>query len=175
MLYFNLFDQNRVAEKLAEGKVIIKTENRYLGSFSLPLLTVFLNPPKLEGMFRVERPLSLQGYRTSLGDPYSPMTEGEDNIDYLHPHVHTYIGVNVSLEPTLELPQEQSEYYPGYEDPQFLFQITQMIKGLRSQKRHLQKRFIKIWAETPEGVSVFLPRYIRPIKPPKELGEDPSE
>ena len=37
-------------------------EYRYLGSFSVPLQTILYNPPKMEAMFKVNRPLALFNY-----------------------------------------------------------------------------------------------------------------
>jgi hypothetical protein len=40
----------------------MQIEYRYLGSFSIPLSSILHNPPKLEAMFKIERPLALFNY-----------------------------------------------------------------------------------------------------------------
>lgn len=37
-------------------------EYRFLGSFTIPLASILNNPPKLEAMFKVNRPLALFNY-----------------------------------------------------------------------------------------------------------------
>lgn len=40
----------------------MQVELRYLGSVSIPLLSILNNPPKLEAIFKVGRPLALFNY-----------------------------------------------------------------------------------------------------------------
>jgi len=37
-------------------------EYRFLGSFSIPLISILNNPPKMEAIFKVNRPLALFNY-----------------------------------------------------------------------------------------------------------------
>ena len=63
MLYFSIFDE---VENMEYNEITnaftIKIDKRFLGSFSIPLSTVLQNPPRMEAMFKVNRPLSLFNY-----------------------------------------------------------------------------------------------------------------
>ena len=61
MIYVTLFDREIV---LMRGhRVEIETNFRYLGSFSIPLLAVLNNPPKIDAIFKVNRPMALFNYQ----------------------------------------------------------------------------------------------------------------
>ena len=65
MIYVSLFDREEMQYRDDEyGSADTKTlvEIRYLGSFSIPLQSVLHNPPKLEAIFKVNRPLALFNY-----------------------------------------------------------------------------------------------------------------
>jgi len=60
-LYFTLFDQEKRTEKISRMREITYYENRFLGSFSIPLTTV-LSTSKFEGNIKVNRPIVLPNY-----------------------------------------------------------------------------------------------------------------
>lgn len=126
VLFFNIYDQllNVKQVIMDKGEVNLSLERRYLGSFTLPLLTVFQNTAGIEASFRVERPLCLFGYHTSKENPFIPFHhEGAQHPPpFLNPALPTYIMLKVTLNPVLELPTEsEADYYPGFENPKFLF------------------------------------------------------
>lgn len=61
MIYFTLFDQEVHIDPVSKMREQRYIENRYLGSFKIPLTTI-LYSNKFEGVVRVNRPLVLQGY-----------------------------------------------------------------------------------------------------------------
>ena len=62
-LYFSVFDQCTTTRKVAyTNKYETIVENKYLGSFSIGLVSILQNSPKMEGLIRLDRPLDLQGY-----------------------------------------------------------------------------------------------------------------
>ena len=61
MIFVTLFDREIV---LMRGhRVEIETNFRYLGSFSIPLIAVLNNPPKIDAIFKVNRPMALFNYQ----------------------------------------------------------------------------------------------------------------
>ena len=65
MIYVSLFDREIFYYKEDDynfGAIKMMIEYRYLGSFSIPLSSILTNPPKMEAMFRVNRPLALFNY-----------------------------------------------------------------------------------------------------------------
>ncbi|CAG9318052.1 unnamed protein product [Blepharisma stoltei] len=173
VLYFNLYDQllNIKQVIMDKGEVNLRLERRYLGSFALPLLTVFQNPSGIEASFRVDRPLCLFGYHTSKENPFIPFHHQgiEHPPPFLNPGLPTYIMLKVTLDPVLELPTEsEADYYPGFENPKFLFHGFQWMIHQKN-KQLLKNRNIVLWAENTKNQSVFLPRFITPLQPPPGL------
>jgi hypothetical protein len=65
MLYVSLFDREITPYKedeFSSAQIKMQIEYRYLGSFSIPLTSILHNPPKMEAMFKVNRPLALFNY-----------------------------------------------------------------------------------------------------------------
>jgi hypothetical protein len=61
MIYVTLFD--REITMMNSGRIEIDTNYRYLGSYSIPLIAVLNNPPKIDAIFKVNRPLALFNYQ----------------------------------------------------------------------------------------------------------------
>jgi hypothetical protein len=173
VLYFVLYDQILSVQQVLmdEGEIRVRLDRRYLGSFSLPLLTVFQNPAGVEANFKVKRPVCLFGYHTSKENPFVPFhTESaQHSPPFLDPDVDSYVMLKVSLDPPLELPQEsEADYYPGFENPNFLFYASEWATRKKQEKR-LKTRSIRLFAENTKGQSVFLPRFLSPLEPPQGL------
>ena len=179
VLHFMLFDQILSVTKIIADKseAHLRLERRYLGSFTLPMLTVFQNPQGVEANFRIERPLCLFGYHTSKENPFIPYEMQQSHEPpALDPDIDTNVTLRVQLDPVLELPTEaESDYYPGFENPKFLFDANQWITN-RKVDKNLKNRNIKLYAENFEGKSVFIPRFIHPLEPPPEIfaAQDPD-
>ena len=59
-LYFSLFDKCVTHRKvLYTNKYESVIENKFLGSFSIGLVSILQNSPKMEGLIRVNRPIDL--------------------------------------------------------------------------------------------------------------------
>ena len=170
MLYFSLFDEMKNSNEGEGEQDTIKKERRFLGSFSIPLLTVFQNPPRMEAMVKLNRPPIIFGYYTSLHNLFQ-LGKGEDEHSRqgVDPEIPTFVSVSISLDPPIALPsQNEYEYYPGFEDIKLLLSGTRWVKEIKSDEL-LTKRFIKLFVENARGESVFLPRYIYPQKPPEGI------
>jgi len=61
MVHFTLFDQEVKVETVTKMKEIRYMQNRYLGSFKLPLTTI-MTDMKFEGLIKINRPIVLQDY-----------------------------------------------------------------------------------------------------------------
>ena len=61
MIYITLFDREISISN--SGRVEVEQNLRYLGSFSIPLIALLNNPPKIDAIFKVNRPLALFNYQ----------------------------------------------------------------------------------------------------------------
>ena len=69
--------------------------------------------------------------------------------------------MSISLDPVLELPQENElEYYIGLEKQNLLYAAAEWVRAIKKGK--LEKRNIKAYGENVNGQSVLLCRYITP-------------
>ena len=63
---------------------------------------------------------------------------------------NTYISMSISLDPVLELPQENElEYYIGLEKQNFLYSASEWVKSIKRGK--FEKRNIKVYGENVNG------------------------
>ena len=75
--------------------------------------------------------------------------------------------MSISLEPVLELPQDNEfEYYPGRESTALLIAVTEWTKSV---KKSFEKRYIRGLGENVDGQSVLLCRYLVPQAPPTDV------
>lgn len=80
----------------------------------------------------------------------------------------TYLNVSISLDPYIELPFENNEsYYGGHESQDLLTMANSWLLNLRNKLG--PKRGFVAFGENLHGQSVLLCKYLRPLKPPKEL------
>ncbi len=60
-----------------------------------------------------------------------------------------------------------SYLYKGFEDSIFLINSTKWLKAQRdTYQNQLQKRYLRLFSENFDGLSVFISRYLKPQKPP---------
>lgn len=144
----------------------ITVENKFLGSFSVPLLSILQNSPKLEGHIRVDRPMNLQGYgMLPSGMLTSNIFKGDIDTNMLP----TYVSVSINLDPLLDLPAENEfEFYPGGEDARLLRAGTLWSNTYRYRKKG-PPIIVKCFGENVERKSILLCRYLINQAPPKDL------
>ena len=114
----------------------------------------------MEGMFKVNRPLSLFNY-VVLKDNILIMEESKmaSQAPRSHEELQTYVSLSISLDPILEVPQENElEYYPGFESQALLITATDWAKLTKTGKA--SKRYIKLFGENIDGHSILLCRYL---------------
>jgi hypothetical protein len=74
---------------------------------------------------------------------------------------NTYISMSISLDPVLELSQDNElEYYIGLEKQNLLAAASDWVRSIK--KGSFEKRNIKVFGENVSGQSVLLCRYITP-------------
>ena len=150
----------------------LTVQRHYLGSITLPVINL-LNSQKIEANFKLNRPLILLGYFSQRFKLFSSKKDSDTiMIQVTDPSIPTYLRINLSIEPFIEIPTDfETLYNPGFEDAEFLLDASIWLEKIKKKKK-LSKRNIKLWGENIEGKSVFLSRFITPMKPPFSL-EDP--
>lgn len=164
----SLFDKQMYLS-MQEGKQVRQEENRFLGSVTVPLVTVLCNPSKLDFNFKLERPVALSAYRVLEQEIYfmNPSQLEEERLTE-NEQISTYLHLSINLDPMIELPAENSDHhYPGAEPALLLIDSQKWIEKLTG--KHKNKRPIQVFGENLRGHSVLLCRYLRPLKPPTDL------
>jgi len=64
MIYITLFDKEEEVSSIGNGKIVIQSNFRFLGQFSIPLISILNNPPKIEANFKINRPYELLNYES---------------------------------------------------------------------------------------------------------------
>ena len=109
-------------------------QNRYLGTFKIPLTTV-LSESKIEGLMRLERPLVLQDYHVVqdeliFKDPEDFKLQQARNEE----QIPTYINISIQLEPLISISRDnEQEFYPGFERGPFLQAGNDWMKAYSRQ------------------------------------------
>ena len=166
-LYFSLFDKYETERYIpSTNKYEITVENKFLGSFSIKLISILQNFPKMEGQIRINRPLNLQGYGMLPSGMLSTNIFNKDIDTELLP---SYISLSINLDPLLELPAENEyDFYPGGEDSKLL-----RAGALWSNSHRVVPKgaplVVKMFGENVERKSILICRYLTPQAPPKEL------
>lgn len=180
MIYITLFDVETIER--GPNMQVIQTEKnfRYLGSFQIPLISLLNNPPKIDAIFKVDRPMALFNYQVETNTFFFLKQEGhQQGIDQGQVLVekkevpNTYISMSVSLDPVLELPQDNElEYYIGLEKQNLLSAASEWVKNIK--KGSFEKRNVKVYGENVSGQSVLLCRYITAQNPPLDIYDPTS-
>jgi hypothetical protein len=119
----------------------------------------------------VERPLALFNYQVETNSFFflnqqqpALMEDGVPKAEI----PNTYLSMSISLDPILELPQENElEYYIGLEKQNLLAAASEWVKRIKKGK--FEKRHIKVYGENVNGQSIMLCRYILPQNPPLDV------
>lgn len=77
--------------------------------------------------------------------------------------------MSITFEPLIRIPIDNDrEYYNGKESPLFLETCCQFARQV-TKPYVLKPRFVKLFLENVDGMSVFIPRFLTPIRPPDEI------
>lgn len=148
MIYVTLFDREIILSNT--GHMELEQQYRYLGSFSIPLISILNNPPKIDAIFKINRPLALFNYQVETNSFFF-LNQGQNAVEEQKLEVpNTYISMSISLDPVLELPMDSEfEYYPGYETSSLLIALTDWAKNIKKGK--FEKRHVKCIGENING------------------------
>ena len=166
-LYFSLFDYAGDIKQEADNpqRYNVFIEHKYLGSFSIPLLTLFQNP-KQEAQYRVDRPVFLIGYYNTTISMFAINPVGENTVT-TDPQIPTYVTIALTLDPILEIQSKNdADYYPGGEESDLLLAGNKWLNVNVRQNARRREKNIKLWGENLNGYSIFMPRFLTPLRPP---------
>ena len=152
-------------------------ERRYLGSLEIPLMTVFQNKGKIDAVLRMRRPLLMFEYMTSERSLILDRQDQRREQRQLAVEGETpsYMTVSIALQPPIELPAENAvDYKAGKEDGVLLNRGVRWLKQWR-KKTVYKERVIKLFAEDVEGMSIYLPRFLSPQRPPTDFYDPNAE
>ena len=146
-IYFNLFDIITVSESdSSQSKKIAAFEKRWLGSLSLPFLTVYTNHSKVEGCFRLDTPVLNLAYN-------APSSSG------------SYVWLYITLDPPLVTPSLPHADTSLLQNP--IFRLCQYWFDEVISLPHCRNRYIKCFAEDENQETHILTQYVYPIAPPE--------
>ena len=164
-VFISVFDNVGVMEnnRINPGVVTVEVEKRFLGSVKIPLSALFLNA-KMDSMFKLNRPIFLSGYKSADND-----IAEEFLGDFIDPSMPSYLMLSLGCEPHFSLPEtNNTNYVAGFESVQLLLACKTFLETIYKTKEN-KGRNIKLWGSNIVGQSVFLPRYLASIEPPKDF------
>lgn len=151
-------------------KQIVYIENRFLGSFTVPLTTILGNS-KFDGTVRLNRPLVIQNYNVVQDEIMflKDTNEIKEQQKREEEQIPTYLNLCISLEPLITIPKNNDkDYYKGKERSVFLEYGSQWMKKMFTKFKK-SERIVKCFFEDIDGVSVFIPKFLTPLAPPDEI------
>jgi coiled-coil and C2 domain-containing protein 2A len=167
----SLFDKE-IYRHQEEGKIILQEENRFLGSFEIPLLTLLTSTGKIEFNFKINRPFCLPSYRV-LAEQFFIISHNDfllqDEQLRKNEQIPTYINMSVTLDPPICLPDENAQCdYKGYETEELLSHGTKYATDCRINPK-LKGRKVSVFGENIDAESVLLCKYLTKVRPPDQL------
>lgn len=173
ILYVSIFDfvGSWEENQMSNNRYNILVQNRFIGSFQIPLLTLFQNP-KINSYFKINRPLTLFGYMSTKSNIFS--VERSMMLKNVNPFLPSYISMSLSVEPEFHLPSRNDNTTKGHiENPTFLIIAKRWLDSYFKKTSNSNKN-VQLLGEDIEGNSVFLPRFFKSLKPPDEIPMDES-
>jgi len=176
MVSFNLFDEVIVDapsdDYRTEDATFQKREKRYLGCFSIPFSTIYMNG-RVEGMFRLNTPPVNLGY---AGKPQqsSEVLESSGVLKEIVNEIEddrsnaTYVYIMATLDPVLatsDEPHESSRVGAG-ENEKVVKYAKQWLKKIKNTNTRTKSANLQLFGNNLNGDAVFVTRYIRPQVPP---------
>ena len=177
---FSLFDEVTYDMAVAEHKYrkakADRKEKRFLGSFSIPFTTIYMEG-KVQGNMRVNRPEVNLGYgQSSFAEAMgrstaasaAEMTDEEMDVMDLNQRAEeaTYVTIMATLNPVLSIPETKSEQYAPGEGANLKHKVKKYQEALNKQwKRNKVERQLECLALTLEGESALICKFLRKQRP----------
>ena len=79
MIYITLFDIE-IQTSNAGPQIVLNPQYRYLGSLSIPLIALLNNPPKIDAMLKINRPLALFNYQVETNSFFFLNQANKENV-----------------------------------------------------------------------------------------------
>lgn len=117
------------------NKFTMLINKHFLGNISIPLISILENK-KIEAAFKINRPIILFGYYNSQVNLIINQFSEEHDLNITNPAIPTYIHLNLSIDPVIEIPSlgNEADYFPGFEDTQFLIMGSYWLDKIKRNK-----------------------------------------
>lgn len=171
-LFFNIFDEVVVDvlqdERQRRTNVHQRRERRWLGTFALPISTIYMNQ-RVEGSFKVDVPIVLFGYQRahvgpgSTGSMLLPTVPGSAQAQIVQ---DTYLSIFVTLDPPLRVIPPGVLRFDSDEEQRLLRYSRYWVEMLSGK---FPQRNFQATTQDIHGMTVFITRYIRDQTPPEGL------
>ena len=119
------------------NKFTLTVTKHFLGNIRIPLVYLF-HSQKIEAAFKIQRPIILFGYYNAQSDAILNQLNDDVEINITNPAVPTYLHLNLAVDPIVEIPKSknESDYFPGYEDTQFLIMGSNWIDKVKTNREY---------------------------------------
>ena len=113
VFYFTLYDEIKdeytVKDKI-NNLYVENRKRRYIGSFSIPFVTVFQNASILDTICKVDIPKSVFGYFSDTTSTFNVEGEGDNNITSHHEDANTSVNQNMGVVPSFTEVKKETVY-----------------------------------------------------------------
>jgi len=171
-IHINLYDEVLVDRRdlgghyKEEKKNFVHNDKRFLGSLTIPFSTVYLSG-KVDGIFRLERPLTNLGYDSGgtgavLADAGGQIGAGSSAPFNALSKSSTYLRLLATLDPPLATPERASASNIPYSnlEREIAGTIEKWKKRVKGFGKYMQNRNLQVMVDNVHGQSVFICRYL---------------
>eukprot|EP00041_Stephanoeca_diplocostata_P032126 m.1020787 g.1020787 ORF g.1020787 m.1020787 type:complete len:1691 (+) comp24091_c0_seq1:222-5294(+) len=153
-IFFHVYDQVYVDILEDEDKrhtdIHKRRERRWLGSFSVPIATVYTNQ-QVDGTFRIAVPFALLGYAPAVKQGVA---------------VQSYISVFITVAPQLQTALKNITTTDSYEEEQLLSYAKHWRDAVTKRRPDIDANPL---TQDMYGLSVLITRYVHPQIPPRSV------